>query len=473
MNKPIPFFSYPVISSLVIISVIWVSFNQALWKKTAVIQHDTNNYYSYLPAYFYENDLSLSFLDDTINKQLEGRYYWPNRTTDGKPIIKMSMGMAISYLPFFAMAHVYANISGDEVNGFSPPYHFAIHFSSLFYYMIGLLFLWKILRLHFNERISFLALFCISFATNVFYYLTIQSGLSHIVGFAFIAMFVYYTIQWHQNFKWKYILALGLIGGFLTLVRPINFLIFILFAVYGILTWTDFKNKCLLFWKHKEQFFLLCFSAFVMVLPQLLYWKHVTGHYFFNSYIKERFYFDSPHVLNALFGFRKGWLIYTPIMVFSVIGFFKLKGAWKQHRFSFAFFMLIYIYVTFSWWCWWYGGSFSQRPMIDVYPILAIPLATFLSGISTQKRGLKRITISCIVFFTALNLFQTMQAKYNIIHYDSMTFKNYIRIFGSTSRKPDRQKYLDIPDYEYALEGKEEREEESKTELENRKQTGE
>jgi hypothetical protein len=49
-----------------------------------------------------------------------------------------------------------------------------------------------------------------------------------------------------------------------------------------------------------------------------------------------------------------------------------------------------------------------------------------------------------------------MQSKYNILHYDSMTWENYREIFFTATTKPDREKHLKHPDYEKALRGEEE-----------------
>ncbi len=455
--KRINIFKLQVILTLVIISVTWVNFNQALWKQLHVIQHDVVNYYSYLPAFFYEKDLSLSFLGDTVNQKVEQQFYAPNYTPEGKPVIKMSMGMSVSYLPFFALAHVYAKNFGYPVNGFSQPYQCALQFSSLFYYLLGLWFLWKVLRIYFNEEVSTLTLFFISFATNVFFYLTIIAAISHLVGFAFIAMFIYFTIKWYDTFQWRYMVWIGLIGGFLTLVRPINFLVFLFFALYGIQTRADFFKRIRLFLEKKGMMLMMAILAFLVVLPQLLYWHYVSGHYFFNSYVGEHFFFNKPHLIEALVGFRKGWLIYTPIMFFSILGFFVVRQYLKTISLALIVFVGVYVYVAFSWWCWWYGGSFSQRVMIDIYPFLAIPFAAFITQLSAQQKKVKQVIWALFVVFTMLNLFQTMQAKYNIIHYDSMTIENYFRVFGTIKTKPDCDKYLKTPDYERAKLGEEEK----------------
>jgi hypothetical protein len=194
------------------------------------------------------------------------------------------------------------------------------------------------------------------------------------------------------------------------------------------------------------------------VLPQLLYWHYATGHFFFNSYVEEGFYFSEPHVIKALFGFRKGWLIYTPIMLLSLIGIWLIYKTKKSYFYSILIFTSIYIYVAFSWWCWWYGGSYGQRVMIDIYPILALPLAAFLHWVSDLKKFPKKIWIIAISALTLLNLFQTTQAKFNIIHYDSMTFDSYVKAFGVMTNNNEIKKLLQKPDYENALKGEVERE---------------
>jgi hypothetical protein len=49
-----------------------------------------------------------------------------------------------------------------------------------------------------------------------------------------------------------------------------------------------------------------------------------------------------------------------------------------------------------------------------------------------------------------------MQAKYNIIHYDSMTKESYLKVFFTTSKTADRENYLSHPNYEKAKRGEDE-----------------
>lgn len=438
--------------ALIVISVTWVNLNHERWLHKNVIEQDVANYYAYLPASIIEHDLTLSFLNHP-NHQHKDEKYWPNKAPNGNYVIKMSMGMALSYLPFFLLAHGFAHVFNYSTNGFSEPYQFAILFSSLFYFILSVFFLVKILRLYFNEKIVLLTIFCLSFATNIFYYLTLGAGLSHIFSFALMSVFIFYSLHWQQHQSFKTAIIIGCLIGLLTLVRPINALAFLFFFLFNFQSIISGKKIVL---PIVLQFFVMALMALILFSPQLFYWKWLTGDYLFNSYVGEHFYFNNPHFIAGLFSFRKGWLIYTPIMSFSMLGFLFLKNKLKHILIPLIIFTGIYLYVCFSWWCWWYGGSCGQRALIDIYPFLALPFAAFIERFSKSPAFLKRTLYVLISCFTFLNLFQTAQAKYNILHYDSMTRANYLQIFFTMTTKPDREHYLLHPNYEKAKRGEEE-----------------
>src|SRR5690606_4978484 len=62
---------------------------------------------------------------------------------------------------------------------------------------------------------------------------------------------------------------------------------------------------------------------------QMIYWKFVTGKLFVNSYVGEGFFFLKPKLIKGLFGFRKGWYLYTPLMFLATFGFISL---WRMSR---------------------------------------------------------------------------------------------------------------------------------------------
>jgi hypothetical protein len=268
-----------------------------------------------------------------------------------------------------------------------------------------------------------------------------------------ISIFLYLTFKWHQSPSFKLALTIGVLGGFIALVRPINILVFIVFFLYNVNSLKGFIEKIKFLFGQYQQMLLIAFCAFLIYLPQLIYLKWISGSFFFNSYIGERFYFDNPHIIDGLFSFRKGWLIYSPIMIFSLFGFYYLRQKNKPFFTSFLFFTLLYLYLVFSWWCWWYGGSFGQRALIDIYPLLALPFAAFISHVRTYKPFKKQVVYTTLLLLILLNIFQTMQAKWNTIHYDSMTKEAYFDAFLRLTKNPEREKFLKHPDYAKALKG--------------------
>jgi hypothetical protein len=434
--------------------VIGVQNNQKAWKSNSVIKYDVVSYYSYLPAAFIEKDITLSFINDSnAQAYVDHSQYWPMKAPNGKRVIKASMGMAVMYGPFFYVAHLITPPTKYEANGFTQVYQFAILISGLFYLFFGLLYLRKSLLLYYSERITAITIAVLYFGTNLLCYSTLEAAMSHEYNFFLFSVFIYFSILWHHQQKVKYLLIIGLSMGMLILVRPVNILFALFFVLYGLNKIDLIKPRFQLFIKYWWQILIIIALSFLVFLPQMLYWKKLTDTYLFNSYIGEWFYFSKPHLLQCLLGFKKGWLIYTPIMAFALVGIYFLKKA-KSNFFVISIVLIpLYFYVISSWWCWWYGGSFGLRAMIDLYPLLAFSLAAFLNAMLYQRKLCSKITILFISLFIALNLFQTIQFHYNIIHYDGMNFKSYINSFGKTSKADCDRTLLKSPDYDRALKG--------------------
>ena len=431
-------------------------------KGKSLIDWDITSYYGYLPATFIHKDISLSFTEnDSINYR--GKHqFWPKIAPNGNKVFKFTMGMSYLYSPFFFLAHTYANLSSSyKANGFSKPYELSLAFSSLFYLLIGLLYLRKTLLHFFNEWTSALVLLLTVLGTNLFYYTTSEPCMSHAYSFSLIAVFIYLSIRWHKKQALKYIIAIGLISGLVVLIRPVNLLIFIFPLFYGVENLKTLKTNLLLFIKNWKQLIILAIVAFLVILPQLIYWKTFTDSWVFNSYIDEHFYFGNSHVLDFLFSYRKGWLLYTPIMILSCVGLIITYAKNKKLFYPLIFLALINIYVLSCWWCWWFGGSFGMRPMIDSYGFFAISLGYFIQWVWDKKVIIKAFTGLAIICFLCLNIFQTQQRRNLVIHWDSMSKDSYWTYFTTLKFKAkndweNQEKLLLHPDYEKAIKGEDE-----------------
>lgn len=434
------------------VSVIYEQVNKPA--KLNVIQWDIQEYYMYLPAAFIYNDINFSYVEQ-LPDSLKA-HYWMGKSAIGKNIGRLSVGMAITYSPFFLLGHAIAKIANFPQTGFSYPYQLGIFISGFFYSFIGFIFLQKILLNYFSDMATALTLLCIAVGTNLFYYSTTEGPMSHAVLFCLFAVFLYYTIRWHQKPAYSNMAMLFFAGGLAILIRPISIMLAIVFLLYMGDEKNTFGRKIKFYLEHYKQFLLGFLILFLIALPQLLYWKMQSGQWIYYSYGKEHFFFNDPKIIQGLFGYRKGWLIYTPIMALSLAGFYALYKRVPQLFWPILIYVALHIYVIFSWWCWWYGGSFGMRAMIEVYALLALPMAAFWQSLWQNKQ--KYLFFFTIIFSAAciyLNQRQSLQYRHTIIHWDSMNKAYYWSVFNNMNW-PDEQtlKLLSAPDYEAAMEGK-------------------
>lgn len=201
------------------------AFSFSKWDKDGIIVADAINYYVFLPATVIFNDLDFEFgkdmPEDVVRKKLS---HFPSPI--GRPVIKMTMGVAILMMPFFSLGHLIASISDVYPNnGYSAPYYFMVFLSAMFYLWVGLFYLRKFLLLYFEEISVAIVLILIVLATNLLFYVAIEPGTSHVYNFTLISMFLYYSFKWLSDPNFKKTIILGLLLGFITLIRPSNLLI--------------------------------------------------------------------------------------------------------------------------------------------------------------------------------------------------------------------------------------------------------
>ncbi|MEI6122922.1 MAG: hypothetical protein WCQ95_04770 [Bacteroidota bacterium] len=446
----IKFFTLPRLANLFIFfAVVIVLLRYTSWKdKDGIINNDVLEYYSYLPATFIYHDVSLKFAENYLGPHKFA--FWPRISPTGHYILKMSMGMSYMYFPFFCVGHVYALCFGYDAGGFSMPYQVALLIGALFYLMLGLYYLRKILQRYFTPFVTAFVLSLIVFATNLFYYSSFLGPMSHVFTFALFSMFIYYSIQWHENPRWTQSLITGLLMGALVIIRPTNILMILFFIFYNIKSFRDIKPRMLLFLKNYSSILIICICLIAYWIPQIIYWKNMTGQWFYYSYLDEHFNFQHPRFLLGLFGYRKGWLLYTPLMGFSLIGFllsFKKLPSFFVPAFLF---LTLNFWIVFSWWCWWYGGSYGLRALIDIYALLAMGLGVFITAVWKLKPWFKYPLILMVLACVLLNMFNIIQFQRGALHIDSMTKNAYWKNFGHMDPYGNYYHLIRHPDYDKA-----------------------
>ena len=415
--------------------------------KLNIIAWDIYGYYLYLPATFINNDIALEKRQwiDTLQRRYHPTetFYQAYPAKDGKWVIKYSMGMAVLYSPFFFIAHTIAPIMGYSADGLSPPYQLALIYCGLFYTLIGLIFFRKALLLIFSDKLTALLLVLISLGTNYFYMTAYDGVMSHNFMFALNAVILFSTIRWHQEYKVKYALLLSISLGLAILSRPTEIIWALVPLLWNVTNFGNLIEKIKLFILQYKQVLLAFLVIFLIGLPQLIYWKKTTGEFIFYSY-DEKFLLLKPFTLKFLFSYKKGWLLYTPLMVFAIAGFRNLYLANRKLFWGIFSFFIINLWVLSSWECWWYAASYSQRPMMESYVAMAIPMGYFLQWVMQQKVIWRNILIGVLSALFLLNIFQTWQFIKYIIDPERMTEKYYWEVFGKTEASDWDKRLLEV-----------------------------
>jgi len=345
-----------------------------------VISWDTYGYYLYLPQTFIHDDLGIqdfSPIEAAMNGPVQSDTFYQAMKSDlGNWVIKYPIGLAIFYAPFFAIACLISWIGAYPIDGFSLPFQHMLTVGSLFYTILGLWFLRKILLYFYSDSVTSIVLIIIVFGTNYFHMHTRSHGMPHVYLFTAYAALIWFTIRWHNERKFWIAAVLGLILGLMTVSRVTEFIAIIIPLTYGLASPKDAIHRLKNARKYYKHFALAGLFFLVFVIPQLRYWKVFGGAWLYDSYQNagEGLDFLHPYTLEFLFSYRKGWLIYTPIMFLALWGLFvafKKKTPWKW---TFLFLVLCFVFVASSWTTWWYAASFSQRPMVQLYPVLAIAI---------------------------------------------------------------------------------------------------
>ncbi len=416
---------------LVFMVVLWAVLNTSIKKdyKTSVLESDAKGYYAFLPAVFIYHDLNFGFF-----KQIEiETYYNPNLYYDYRMVINKDTinryyaGTALCLMPFFLAGHAITLISGLPADGYSYYYTMMAHLGALFYFMLALFGLRRLLRsFHINEKTIAIVLIAIVFGTNLFYYVITEFGMSHLYSFTTITWFSVTVRKYFSGHENKFLIYSALLLGIITLIRPVNLLIVL--AIPFLAGNSDQLQSGFRSLINKKVPLLLSIFSFLLIASiQLLIYKISTGHFIVDSYQQFGFNFLHPQIVNFLLSYRKGMFIYTPLLFLSLAGFIYLFRSGRFQFFTLFGFLSILVYVFSSWFMWYYGGSFSQRVMIEYYAFFSVLLAKALQGI--RNNNVKKLFISLIVLLVVFCQVQTYQYRRMQIHWSDMNKEKYWDVF--------------------------------------------
>lgn len=405
---------------------------------------DALGYYMYLPsAFIYDDATQLKWFPGIDKKyQVSGGWVYQANVykKTNKYVFKYLGGVAIMEMPLFLIGHAIAKACHYEADGFSPPYQYSIALGVLLYCLLSIFLLRKILLKFFSDTTTAFTLLLVILATNIIQYVAIDNAQSHGLIFPLYVLILYFTIKWHEKPKIIWACFIGYIIGLATTCRPTEAIMLFIPLFWNTHNKEAAYEKWNLVKQHKKHIAYALFFAFLGVLPQLIYWQMATGFFVYD--VGSKWTFLNPF-FRVLFGWEKGWFIYTPVTIFFIIGLFYMKR--YPFEKSVLWFCLLNIYIIISWFDWRYGGSYSTRALSQSYPVFALPLAAFIEHISLKKWRILFYVLG--LYLIGVNLFQIVQYNKTILHYNDMNRSYYEHIYLNPSPTPLDMSLLDTNDF--------------------------
>lgn len=395
---------------------------------------DKSGYYIYLPATFIYGYHHSTYLEKIESDVGHGFSF-----EDGKLSTKYPPGVAILVSPFFFAAHIMALNGKGPADGFSAVYGDMANYASVFYMLLGCIFLFIFLRRRYSRLISLMTITFLVLGSNVYYYTFHEPLMSHIYSFSIFAFLLFLTDNLWRNPIRRNLLFVALASGIILLIRPIN-LIFLL-----IIPFLDMSSKRQLLERLRFLFKpvnLIIFIIAVLIIysPQLAYWKFISGKLLRYSYPGEGFIFwNRPQVPAVLFAALNGLFPYSPGFVIVFIGFIIMIIRKESNRWLVPSLFFIVLYMISSWHSYPFGCSFGQRSFVEYYSIFALPAASLFKLCFSRKNLLIAILSGIIIlylFYFNVSLSKVYERCYFGETWNYTPYRNYFnkaKIFPFTS----------------------------------------
>jgi hypothetical protein len=366
-----------------------------------IFSSDSEGYYLYLPATFIYGyiDVPVTYIHEVVTSPI---------------LFKYTYGVAFLEAPFFALAHVAAPLFGYPANGFSEPYAFAVLLSTTFYGGLGLYLTGLLLQKRFGWQTAWITIAALYLGTNLLYYMMKDPGMSHPYSFFLFALLLYLLERLQPHPKRLHFLLVGLVYGLICVIRPTNAVVGLVFLCWNTgISAKALKQRLGLALTYRKQLLLGLAGIVLAILPQLLYWHYASGNWLVYSYGNEGFHnWHAPKMLSVLFSVQNGWLVYSPMMVFTLWGLGLMLYKKALNGLFIAVLLLIATYTFGSWWAWWFGGAYGHRCFIDFLPFLAFPFAYWVQWLRQQSWTLQLPVLAIALLFCYYNAGMTYWYNY-------------------------------------------------------------
>ncbi len=324
-------------------------------------------------------------------------------TLTGSVRTKYTSGVALLQAPFYLTGHGVALLLGIPVVHYGPVDRVIVNVAAPVLLSLGLWCLFLVLRVRHGDGLTAWTLLGIYAGSNLFYYTIGDPGMSHVYSFfLFALLLLLLDRQFKKDDNAMRVLLIGLVAGWIVLVRPTN-LVFLLAAPF--VGAEDFQTGWRRITVLRPAAYVPLFAGALLIwIPQLVYWRDAFGSAVTWPYVNEGFSnWASPELASFWFAPNNGLFSYTPLYGLVVLGGALLWGS--RHRVTVTvslMAMAVTSYLGASWWVWHFGCGFGGRIMVEYLALFAVPLTAWTAA-AGQRWG-RGVPIAVFCLLAAYNL---------------------------------------------------------------------
>jgi hypothetical protein len=377
---------------------------------------DEVQYFSYLRSLWFDRDVSFEneyehYYDAGITRNAGFHETFLERTTEaGRRINFATIGCAILWAPFYAVADVVARVTGFDADGYSRPYVAAVAYASALYGFLALMVALACAKRAGGAGSGLdteapLAALAIWLGTPLLFYMYVAPPMSHATSAFTVALFVYAWIRVRERWAPGGLAVLGALAALMAMVREQD-AFFAAGPALDLAVWLARADASAR--KRAAAGVAAGAAAFaVCYLPQAMAYIALNGHLGPTHLVARKMTWTAPHALEVIWSVEHGFFVWTPLAVPAVAALLWLPRAARTLPRPGVFtagvlaMIAMQVYVAGSVESWTVAGAFGQRRFIAITPLLVLGMA---AGLAASGRWGHRAWVAAILLGAWWNL---------------------------------------------------------------------
>ena len=378
------------------LAILFVMSQPAVTRR--IYASDEIEYFAFLRSLWFDHDLSFDneyryFYDRGVSHAAGFHETFLERASDtGRRVNFGTIGCALLWSPFYAMADILAGLTGRYArDGFSPPYVAAVCYASAWYGFIAVVLSFLAALTVTGARtggtsVELFAALAVWIGTPLLFYMYVAPPMSHATSAFTASAFVLVWLRVRARWSPAGSALLGGLAALMAMVREQDLLL-IAGPILDFLVSLRARPRSGI-GRAAVSMLAAALTFAVVFLPQAVAYRILNGHFGPSQFVARKMTWLAPHFAQVVASPEHGFFFWTPLAALSLAGLILL--VLRDQRQIGACLLLMFalqVYIAGSVESWTVAGAFGQRRFVVLTPVLVIGLAALVrEGVATAAR---------------------------------------------------------------------------------------